>query len=263
MTNRHLFSVALVPAVMATMAVAGDTTADRMRTFSPGAPVTFELSRDESSFQQLLLPAGDIRVVVDTRRQDGRSQEILSARMSVVDGDGVPIGSLGFDFTEVDVARREVRYYRVKKPMTLGFKVTNHSADSKFWLTVTNAAAPFVPIEARRTPENIALREQKGGQLEPHRSAYYRVLLAKGTYRVIGELNDDNGRSKVLMGYVALLTADGGEQKTLFSFTDYDSSRREGGAFVIKNDATMIVRVHTGSSGLTNYSLKIVPAEAD
>ena len=56
---------------------------------------------------------------------------------------------------------------------------------------------------------------------------------------------------------------DGGEQKTLFDFSDYDSSRRDGGAFVIKNDAPMIVRVHTGSLGLTHYSLKIVPAEAD
>lgn len=98
--------------------LAADTTPDRMKPLQSGVTVSFDLGKGESGYHQIALPAGEIKVVVDIRRRDGRSQEVLSARMTVVDGDGVPIQNLGFVMTDVDVERREVQYYRVKLPMT-------------------------------------------------------------------------------------------------------------------------------------------------
>lgn len=241
--------------------LAADTRPDQMKPLQSGVTVSFDLGKGESGYHQIALPAGEIKVVVDIRRRDGRSQEVLSARMTVVDGDGVPIQNFGFNVTDVDVARREVQYYRVKRPMTLGIKLTNESpaGDCRFWVTVAPNGSRFVPVEGSVEPSALTVGELAEGELDPHQSAYHRVRLPKGTYRAIADLASTNARATNLFGKALLLNADGGSPYTLTSFSEFDSSRRQAGSFELKTDATVVIRVLGGTVTPLRYGLKIVP----
>ena len=63
-----------------------------------------------------------------------------------------------------------------------------------------------------------------------------------------------------ILGAVALLDADGGNEQGVVRFSETDTSNRQVGEFSMKKDEPRILRIHNGSDTVS-YALKIAKFE--
>jgi hypothetical protein len=63
-----------------------------------------------------------------------------------------------------------------------------------------------------------------------------------------------------ILGFVAILDADGGNQQALVRFSESDTTSRQVAEFSVKKDEPRILRIHN-ASGTIDYAIKIAKAE--
>ena len=129
------------------------------------------------------------------------------------------------------------------------------------WLAVLAADAPFIPFFGTVTPKPISVGANVAGALEPLESAYYTIRLVPAEYRAVVDFSNPKRVVDSLSGFLALLDADGGNEKVVVRFSEYDIARRKVETFSVKKDESRILRVH--STGVpVNYTLKIEKSDA-
>ncbi|MDQ3650704.1 MAG: hypothetical protein M3458_10625 [Acidobacteriota bacterium] len=86
-----------------------------MRLFVPSK---VSLDRNESTYFSMSMPAGDLKIALDTRRSDGSSGNLQSS-LSILDSDGAELKANAISFNEIDWSYRRVHDFSLKKPMKL------------------------------------------------------------------------------------------------------------------------------------------------
>lgn len=225
-----------------------------------GVTSEFSLDRDERSFYKISLPAGNFKIVLDTRRENERGSNLQSS-LSVLDQNGAPIANNVINFNQIDVDYRKVHTVSLKTPKTYIFKLSSDQDDTMFWLTVlkNSDTIPF-PFFGKIVPTQIKLNETKTGSLSMGESVYYLLPLKKGKYNAVLDFANAEGKNTNMQGYLSLLSADGGNQEQLIVMNEIDMAFRRVGSFMLKNDVTHIVRIKNDSYPI-NYTLKITPAD--
>jgi hypothetical protein len=222
-------------------------------------PVKVTLDQNESAYFCVALPAEEIRVVLDMKTA---AYANLQSSLSILDRDGAVFQTNAIYFNETDISYRKVAYFTLKKPATMGFKVTNFNGKGDFWLTVSRKSnLSFVHLYGGGVPTRIALGEGKTGPLSERQDAYYVIALPKGEYKAIAELTNAQKQRYNIQGYFALLDQDGGNQQELIRFNEIDVSSRKAAGLTVKNDATFIFRFQNSGSADMNHLVRISRAE--
>ena len=110
-------------------------------------------------------------------------------------------------------------------------------------------------------PTPIVLGEGKTTALAEGEDAFYVAALPKGEYRAVTELTNTRRERSNIVGYLALLDGDGGNQEGLIGFNEIDVSFRKTSGLSVKKDSTFIFRVHNSGSASMNSLLRISAAE--
>ena len=153
-------------------------TADTPTPLELGSTSRVILDRNESAYFKITLPLDEIRVILDTRMADGKIHDFDSG-LSVLDRDGgvVQSGAIVFHITD-EVSSRKIAYFTLKKPVLMGFKVTNNTARAYFWITVARRSDHrFVPLYGNIVPAPIMVGEGKTALLAEAEDAYYTANL--------------------------------------------------------------------------------------
>jgi hypothetical protein len=223
-------------------------------------PAKATLDQNDSAYFKVALPAEEIRVVLDVARADQHAGNIQGG-LALLDSDGGVIQNGAIGFNEVDVRWRKVTYFTLKKPVTMGFKVTNANAKAHFWLTVSKKSdLPLVPFFGEVIPTPIVLGEGKTGRLMEGEDALFVTPLPKGEYKAIAEFTNTQKERWNIQGYLAFLDQDGGNQEALIGFNEVDVSFRKTAGFTVKKDAVFIFRIHDSGEKTMNFLLRVSPA---
>lgn len=243
--------------------VEAQTTVDTPMPLELGITSKVTLDQNESAYFKAALPADDIRVILDTAvaATDDNDHNLISS-LSVLDKDGGVVQSNAIGFNQIDVCWRKVAYFTLKKPATMGFKLTNSNAKAYFWITVSKKSdLRFVPLYGNIVPTPIVVGSGKTALLAHGENVFYTAALPKGEYKAIAELANVRAQPLNISGYLAFLDGDGGSQETLIGFNEIDVTFRKTGGFTVKKDSTFVFRVHNTSSASMNSLVKIAPAE--
>ena len=163
-------------------------------------------------------------------------------------------------FNEYDNASRKTAKLTLKQANG-SLRLLNTGVPADIWLAVLEADAPFIPFFGTVTPKPISVGANVAGALEPLESAYYTIRLVPAEYRVVVDFSNAKRVVANLAGFLALLDADGGNEKAVVRFNEYDITRRKVETFSVKKDEPRILRVH--STGVpVNYTLKIEKIDA-
>lgn len=198
------------------------------------ASVTRKLTLEQkgAAYFSATLPAGDFKVVVDTRLADQTTPFCgLQSDLSMTDSDGVITQENVIMFKEFgDVAWRKTYNFSLKKPMKLGFKLRNDCNTVEFWLTILKMEArsgdmaddkpqvvtlkeddlksfdpkkadiiPF-PFFGKTMPILMLPDQRKTGLLGRGESAYYIIALPEGKYKTILDFADSQGDKTFILG---------------------------------------------------------------
>ena len=106
------------------------SSADNPVRLQPRVPAKVTLDQNDSAYFSVALPAEEIRVVLDTRTADDKAHNLQSG-LSVLDRDGGVLQKNAIAFNEIDVSWRRVAYFTLKKPATMGFKVSNFDSSEE------------------------------------------------------------------------------------------------------------------------------------
>ena len=223
--------------------------------------VTNELSlaKNESAYFKAFFPAGEYKVVLDTRTAEERNAN-LQASLSILDQDGGVSEPKVISLNEIDTGYRKVYRFTVKRPATHGFKLSSEKDNMDFWLTFLPGEAPApLPFFGKISPTPIQEAQVVSGTLDARESAYYTLPLKKGAYKVILDFANADGRKTNLQGYLALLDEEGGDQQLILRMNEIDVSYRQVESFLVKKDSTVILRLKN-ETNYVKYSMKILPA---
>ncbi|HKV41628.1 MAG TPA: hypothetical protein VJX67_20660 [Blastocatellia bacterium] len=224
-----------------------------------GVTTKVTLDENERCYFKTPLAAGAFKVILDTRRADEVSGNLISS-LSLLDGDGAVVQERAIGFNEIDVDFRGVYTFSLKTPTTAGFKLSNDNAKAVFWLTVVSSASHTeVPFFGRVLPKSLVEGESKAGVLGQGESAYYVIDLKKGDYKAVLDFQNSEGQNTNIQGYLALLDADGARLETVIGLNEVDVEYRKLAAFSVKKDTTLILRVEN-TIYRVNYAVRVVPA---
>ncbi|MGH8336861.1 MAG: hypothetical protein ACRETL_08625, partial [Gammaproteobacteria bacterium] len=111
-------------------------------------------------------------------------------------------------------AKAKAAYFTLKKPSTMGFKVTNFSAEAHFWVAVPKKSElSLAPLYGSTVPTPFVVGEGKTALLAEGEDAFYITVLPKVEYRVIAELTNARKQASNIQGYLVLLDGDSGNQE--------------------------------------------------
>lgn len=217
------------------------------------------LDQNEHGYFKISLPADVFKVILDTYQFDGKDGNLQSS-LSLLDQDGVSKKDNIIRFNEIDTGYRRVYRFSSETPMELGFKLANENRRAIFWLTVlTDSDSNRLPFFGKTIPMEMAEGVAKSGALDTNASAYYIMSLKKGDYKVLVDFTNAAGKNTNLQGYLAVLDADGGNQKELVRMNEIDVSYRKSGLLSNSGDQAVIIRIVNKSSPI-KYSVKVTPA---
>jgi hypothetical protein len=214
---------------------------------------------NESAYFKTSLPAGEYKVVLDTRSAIGRDTN-LQGSLSILDQDGAVSEPNVISLNEVDTGYRKVYPFSLRKPVTLGFKLSSNRDKMTFWLTFLKGSAPApLPFFGKLSPTPIQEAEVISGTLDALESVYYILPLKKGDYKAILDFTNADGRKTNLQGYLAVLDEEGGNQHNILKMNEIDVSYRQQAPFIIKKDSAVIIRLKN-EINYVKYSMRILPA---
>ncbi|MDS4031860.1 MAG: VWA domain-containing protein [Candidatus Contendobacter sp.] len=217
------------------------------------------LDQNERGYFKISLPADTFKVILDTYQFDGKDGNLQSS-LSLLDQDGVSKKDNIIHFNEIDTGYRRIYRFSSEAPTEVGFKLANENRRAIFWLTVLKESdSNILPFFGKTIPMEMAEGAAKSGALDTNASAYYITPLKKGDYKVLVDFTNAAGKSTNLQGYLAILDADGGNQKELVKMNEIDVSYRKSGLFSNSGDQAIILRIVNKSSPI-KYSIKVTPA---
>lgn len=251
--------IASLPVETASPSVGGGV--DNPLTVAFGTVQKIGLDADQPYYMRLAEPAEAIKIVVDMKRIDGKSSNLLS-RLSLLDSDGAVTEERLVSFNEINVGARKTASWSTRKPAPVGFRLLNGGAPADFWFSVRRQPAPqLVPFFGDVLPQRLVVGDEASGLLDVDEDAYYLVSLRQGDYQVIADFSNAERRNTNIQGSVALLDGDGGNYREILRFNEIDVSARRTGTFLARDDGPMIINVEN-TNDVVRYQLRIAEARA-
>ena len=233
---------------------------DNPSTLELGTIQKISLERNQDYYVRLSESVESVKVVLDMKRADNRNSN-LQSRLSVLNQDGTVAEDSLINFNELDTGARKTASWSTRQAAIIGFKLLNGNAPADFWLSVRQEPAPqFVPFFATIAPQPMKLGEEASGLLGPNEDAYYMTPLGQGDYQIIVDFANAERRNTNIQGSVALLDEDGGNYRESVRFNELDVSYRKIGAFLLRNDGPVILKVQN-THDTVRYTLRVAQAD--
>lgn len=222
-----------------------------------GVTYKVHLRRNEEAYFRTSTAVVETKAILDARLTGARDGH-LSGLLAISRADGTVLNNRFMQFNEADVARREVGVFAENSAAVVGLKLSNSGTEQHtFWLTlVSDREFRWVPLFGEVTPQPIRLNETQAGVLDRYESAYYASSAPVGKYRVYLDFEGSTRRRSNLIGYVAVLDADGGRQRQILTLNEVDTSFRASSEFLVKTERGVIIRVHNRSDAV-KYALRL------
>ena len=223
------------------------------------ATYSLALDKDEEAYLKLPSPAREVTLVLDSRRVDGQTNNLIST-LSLLDPNGAVINARALHLNEIDTGFRQVGTFSFRQPTALTIKLVNSIDAARYWLTVlTSPGAPLMPFYGELVPTPLTVGQAVSGELDENEDRYYAVPLKTGDYTAILDFTRPGKRDNFI-GYLAVLDADGGNQRRVIALNEIEVSHRAVGVLAMKGDGVAIVRVKNQHGGV-KYGLRIVQKE--
>jgi hypothetical protein len=223
-----------------------------------GATYKANLFENEENHLQISLPAGEYKIILDARRHDGKSGNIIG-KLSILNSNGTISKAPAISLNALDVAHREVSAFRLKTPTTFILKLENQRYRLDYWLTVLKNSSSLLPFFDELTPKPIKLGQSESGTLDPREFVYFTTRLTRGDYNVTLDFETVSKKRTNITGYFATLDENGGSFKKLLTFNSLDQFSRMTGTFGVRAETMMIFKVECGNYSSVNYKLTIEP----
>ena len=221
------------------------------------------LDRNERAYFRTSLPAGEYKVVLDIQSGTGKNTN-LQGGLSILDQDGGVKEPDVISFNVVEVDSRGVYRFSLRKPATVGFKLSSNQDKMNFWLTLLNgsAAAPL-QFFGKISPTPIEEAQVIPGEFDYPETVYFSLPLKKGDYKAILDFTNPKGETTNLVGSLTLLDEEGAHPQNVISLNTVDVTYRKPAApFSVKKDSTVIFRLKNNGA-YVKYSMKILPDTHD
>ena len=213
------------------------------------------LTKDQQYFFKVALEPGHYRLVEDTRRADLIRRNLISTltlrhpRRSE--------SETVFNFNEIDTNFRGTHSFSLTAPAELDFTLKNMNDDADFFLTLQEGDdTRMVPFMAETLPAPLKLDERATGLLSKNASVYYAIELQKGEYLAEWDVATTQNRKSNLMGYLALLDSDGGNQHQIIDMNEYDMTSKKSASITIRKESPIILRLENYHDDV-DYALQI------
>lgn len=225
-----------------------------------GALHKVRLERNESYYFRLPTPASAFTIVEDVRLTTRESSNLMT-EVSILDTDGGVVQPAVVRFNQIDIGYRRTASFSTKQSARFGFKLVNTGQSSDVWFAVLpEGKEQFLPFFGEIVPQPFPSGKDATGTLEQIEDVYYQVRLPRGEHRVILDFTNAKRDNTNLMGYLAVLTADGGNQEQIMRMNQIGTSYRQVGTLQVKTDGPLILRLQNASHTV-NYNLRIVSAK--
>jgi hypothetical protein len=209
------------PVTVTALPAEGNGTIDKPRPIDFAATYSLVLDKDEEAYLKLPSPAREVTLVLDSKRVDGKTNNLIST-LSLLDQNGAVINARALHMNEIDTGFRQVGTFSFRQPTALTIKLVS-------------------------------------GELDQNEDRYYAVPLKPGDYSAILDFARP-GKKDNFIGYLAVLDADGGNQRRVIAVNEIEVSHRAVGVLAMKGDGVAIVRVKNQHVGV-KYGLRIVRKE--
>jgi serine/threonine protein kinase len=217
------------------------------------------LDKDESTYVRTSLPADEYKVVLDIQSTTMGLAKLYGS-LSILDPDGGVKEANVIKFIEHDVGSRGVYRFSLKKPATVGFRLSSDEDKTNFWLTLLNGsdAAQLLPFFGKISPTPIEEAQVISGELDAFEFVYYSLPLKKGDYKALLDFTSPKGGKTRMYIKLALLDEEGVYKQNIIEMIESDVTYRAKGLFTVKNDSTVIFRLKNEGDDV-KYSMKLLP----
>ncbi|WP_418318533.1 hypothetical protein [Piscinibacter sakaiensis] len=226
-------------------------------TLEPGTTYKMTLRRNEANYFKLSEAIASGSVILDMRLASNKRSNLMSV-LSMLDQDGGHIQKRTISMNAIDVGYRKMADIALRQKSNIGFKLLNNSDEAHFWLTVLRQHdAGLVPLFGEVVPRPLSIGSTTGGKLAEGEDVYYAVAASRGSYKLILDFENAEGRNTNLQGHLAVLEPEEGDEKRLIGMNEIDISFRWVATMSVQTDRTAIIRINN-SNDAVNYALKIL-----
>jgi pyruvate/2-oxoglutarate dehydrogenase complex dihydrolipoamide acyltransferase (E2) component len=236
-----------------------------------GEIVKGRLAANKSHFWQIKAPAGRYRVVLDVRRADDKSSNLIAA-VEAFDPDGQKLGQLA-SLNEIDVRRRLVaRLDTTDKPRPdLILRVTGASAITDYWLGLfpVDATVPLPYFAKTPHVEMLALSRPASAVLAPLSAdpdgAWYAIDFDAQDYRVTARFERSDGIKGNVMAHVDMFgpIGESGRGNGVCSVNAIDTSASCARKLVFSDKTSVLFRVRPDHDAGYKLVFKVDPLPGD
>ena len=246
------------PAVT-TLPSGANGTIDNPRPIDFDTTYSFVLDQNEEAYLKPSSPAAEVTVILDTRRVDGKTNNLINT-VSLLDQNGAVTNDRALRLNVIDTGFRQVGSFSFKQPTAPTIKLFNSINAVRYWVTIVRApGARLTPFYGELVPTGLAVGQAASGALDENGETYYAVSLKRGDYTAVLDFSHP-GRSDNLIGYLAVLDASGGNQQRVIALNELGASHRAVGALSMRKEDVAIVRIKNQHREV-NYSLRIAPKD--
>jgi hypothetical protein len=221
---------------------------------------TFKMSlyENEEHHLKISLPAGRFKVILDSRRVDGKNSNI-QGRLSILNSDGVVIKADAIFLNLIGFGQRKVYPLTQRTPATLILKLANLEFKQKYWLTVLKESDPtFIPFFGEITPQPMNIDLPVRGTLDRDASVYYSASLPRGDYKATLNFALTSNEKSNVIGHLYTLDGDGGNIEQVILINAINNSFRKSGVFSVRAESRVIFKIQNDAYPV-DYKLTIEP----
>jgi hypothetical protein len=236
-----------------------------------GEIVKGRLAANKSHYWQIKAPAGRYRVVLDVRRADDTSSNLMAA-LEAFDPDGRKLGQLA-GLNEIDVRRRVVAKLDTsdKERPDLILRVTGASAISDYWLGLfpADATVPFPYFLKTPHVEALALGQPAAAVLSPLSAnpdgAWYAIAFDAQDYRVSAQVDRADGVKGNVMAHVDMFgpIGESGGGNGICSVNAIDSSGSCARKLVFSDKTSVLFRIRADNDVGYKIVFKVDPLPSE